>query len=85
MLESKLERQFEYSLDINPSRRLQKLISESASEAGYLLQPEDTSSNADNSSHDMMAPNVKGTRDMVKTLFWISVSIAATIAMGQLH
>lgn len=85
MLESKLERQFEYSLDINPSRPLKKFISEHASEASYLLQPEDTSAKAYDISHDMMAQNTNSTRDIVKTLFWIAVSIAVTIALGQLH
>ena len=85
MLESKLERQFEYSLDINPSRPLKKFISEHASEASYLLQPEDTSAKVYDISHDMMAQKTNSTRDIVKTLFWVAISIAATIAMGQLH
>ena len=85
MLESKLGRQFEYSLDINPSRLLKKFVNECANDATYLLHPEDTSAKTSDISHDILNQKANSTRDVTKTLFWITVSIAATIALGQLH
>jgi len=51
----------------------------------FLFLPEDTTGDPDQRLNDYIKIGVNKTRNTFKAVFWITISVAATLAVGQLQ
>ncbi len=84
MLQSKTDTQLQYNLGVNHSLIPKNLLPD-FEDALYLLHPEDTSKAADDTPADMCCRQPNSVGDVIKTVFWIAVSISVAIAIAQLN
>lgn len=63
---------------------INELMKRGIKELIFLFLPEDTTENGDYRHSDGINIGVNKTRDKAKVLFWITISVAVTLAIGQL-
>lgn len=84
MLEAKIGTQLQYNLGLKRSLMRKKILPE-VEVLVYVVQPEDSSTSTDKGVCDMSCNQPKTGRDVIKTLFWLAVSIGVSITIAQLN
>lgn len=85
MLESKQNAPFCYSLDLYGSASIPHLLRKFQREIHFLVTPEDTTGQNGRRGEQPISFEVSSnTRNLIKVVFWVVVSITISIAMGQL-
>lgn len=83
MLESKQNSVFCYSPDFYIPNSINKLLSKGLKELAYLFQPEDTTDSPEGRHYKATGLGTSNTRNTVKAVFWLAMSILISLAIGQ--
>lgn len=84
MLESKLHAYLGYRLSFNMLPSFNGLLKKGLKELVDLVTPEDTTMSTGRRQTDLFRVKVGNTVNIVKVLFWVVVSIAISVGLGQL-
>jgi hypothetical protein len=83
MLESSQHMQCEYFFDFSSPKSINKLLKRAKKEITYLFLPEDTTHMAGDCQNRMAGLVPSYIRSTVKIVFWVSVSIAIPLVIGN--
>ncbi len=84
MLEAKQNAVFCYFLDFYIPNSINDLVQKGLKELVYLFQPEETTDKAEGRQYDATGLGTSKTRNIIKVVFWLGISIAISLAIGQL-
>ena len=84
MLESSSFTQSWYCFKFYIPNSINELMKRGVQECIFFFQPEDTTEKADHRHSDCISIGVDNTRSTVKVVLWLAISVAATMAVGQL-
>jgi hypothetical protein len=84
MLEAKQNTVFCYFLDFYIPNSINDLVQRGLKELVYLFQPEETTDKAGGRQYEATGLGTSKTRNIVKGVFWLAMSIVISLAIGQL-
>lgn len=84
MLQSKQHSHFGYRANFCVSGSLNDLVKRGLYKLVYLFIPQDTTAETGRCKNDLIYSETSSIRSVIKSVFWVVVSIMASLALGQL-